>query len=161
MENKYIEELKRREIKPTAMRLLILKAMMEFEEAFCLLDLENYLVTVDKSTIFRTISIFLEKHLIHKIDDGSGSLKYAICKNTANGMQDDSHVHFYCLKCRKTFCLRHVEIPSIALPPHFTLESINFVMKGICANCAQIEDKYSPQETMNKNIFYTIQQKNE
>ena len=47
----YLDILNRRKIKPTAIRLLILKAMMQFERAFSSLDLENYLETVDKSTV--------------------------------------------------------------------------------------------------------------
>ena len=50
----YLDILKQREIRPTAIRLLILKAMMQFERAFSLLDLENELDTVDKSTVSRT-----------------------------------------------------------------------------------------------------------
>ena len=53
-ERELLEKLQLREIKPTAMRLLILKTMLETEEAVSLLDLENRLDTVDRSTIFRT-----------------------------------------------------------------------------------------------------------
>ena len=73
-ENIYLDKLGQRDIKPTAMRLLILRAMMQFNRAFSLLDLETYLDTVDKSTLSRTINLFLKHHLIHGIDDGSGSL---------------------------------------------------------------------------------------
>ena len=48
----YLKKLEQREIKPTAIRLLILKTMMQHKEAFSLLDLENELDTVDKSTIY-------------------------------------------------------------------------------------------------------------
>ena len=54
-EKVYLEKLEKREIKPTAMRLLIQKAMTRFTRAFSLLDLETELDTVDKSTIFRTV----------------------------------------------------------------------------------------------------------
>ena len=39
----YLKKLEQREIKPTAIRLLILKTMMQHKEAFSLLDLENEL----------------------------------------------------------------------------------------------------------------------
>ena len=58
-EKLYLKKLALREIKPTAIRLLILKTMMQHKEAFSLLDLENDLDTVDKSTIYRTITLFL------------------------------------------------------------------------------------------------------
>ena len=104
----YLDILKQREIRPTAIRLLILKAMMRFERAFSLLDLENELDTVDKSTVSRTINLFLDHHLIHCIDDGSGSLKYSVCGNDCNCSVSELHAHFYCLKCHRTFCLRNI-----------------------------------------------------
>ena len=70
-EDIYLDKLDRRGIKPTAIRLLVIKAMMQAERAVSLLDLETLLDTVDKSTISRTIALFLSHHLIHSIDDGS------------------------------------------------------------------------------------------
>ena len=52
MEEKvYLDKLAKRDIKPTAIRLLILKSMMEAGRAVSQLDLETLLDTVDKSTI--------------------------------------------------------------------------------------------------------------
>lgn len=132
----YLRILNKREIKPTAMRLLILKTMMQQKLAFSLLDLENELDTVDKSTIYRTITLFLTHHLIHGIDDGSGSLKYAVCSNECNCEVNDLHTHFYCENCQCTFCLKSTHIPIVQLPDGFLVESINYVIKGICANCS-------------------------
>ena len=54
MEEKvYLDKLAKRDIKPTAIRLLILKSMMEAGRAVSQLDLETLLDTVDKSTISR------------------------------------------------------------------------------------------------------------
>lgn len=133
----YLDILNKREIKPTAIRLLVLKAMMEFERAFSLLDLENYLDTVDKSTVSRTINLFLDHHLIHCIDDGSGSLKYSVCGEDCSCSIEELHAHFYCLKCHKTFCLRNIPAPTVQLPRNFTLESINYVLKGCCEDCSK------------------------
>lgn len=135
-ETEYLAILEKREIKPTAMRLLILKAMTRFTRAFSLSDLETDLDTVDKSTIFRTINLFLEHHLIHEIDDGSGSLKYSVCSNECTCSVDDLHVHFYCRNCHKTYCFRKIHVPTVTLPGGFTLEGINYVLKGLCAECS-------------------------
>ena len=110
--------------------------MMQAERAVSLLDLETLLDTVDKSTISRTIALFLSHHLIHSIDDGSGSLKYAVCDNSCNCVVQDLHSHFYCEKCHRTFCLEGTHIPVIDLPEGFTLHSINYVLKGICQECS-------------------------
>ena len=91
---------------------------------------------VDKSTLFRTLTLFLAHHLVHGIDDGTGSLKYALCSSDCDCEIDDLHTHFYCTHCRRTFCLRGVAVPQVGLPDGFSAETINFVIKGICADCS-------------------------
>lgn len=132
----YLKKLEKRNIKPTAMRLLILKTMMQLDRAVSLLDLENELVTVDKSTIFRTITLFLGHHLIHGVDDGTGSLKYAVCSNECNCSVDKQHTHFYCQSCHRTFCLKSIRVPVVQLPDGFAIQSINYVIKGLCSECS-------------------------
>lgn len=136
-----VERLNRRGIRSTAIRILVLKSMLEVDRAVSLLDLENLLDTVDKSTLFRTINLFASHRLIHSIDDGSGSLKYAVCSDDCLCEVDDLHAHFYCEACQKTFCLINTPIPTVTLPDGFTLESANYVLKGLCPACAEKERK--------------------
>ncbi len=136
MEKEYEKRLEERGIKPTAVRLLIFRAMVSHPQAFSLSDLEIKLDTVDKSTLFRTISLFHKNLLIHSIDDGSGSVKYSVCSSDCNCTIRELHVHFSCNRCKKTFCLKNISIPDIQLPPGFLPESVNFVIKGLCADCS-------------------------
>ncbi len=129
------ERLEARKIVPTAVRLLILREMLKFRRAFSLSDLENSLDTVDRSTLYRTLVIFHDKHLIHSIDDGTGSVKYSVCSEECKCAWNDLHVHFYCNACLKTYCLESIPIPSVSLPPGFTISSANFVLKGCCSRC--------------------------
>ena len=135
----YLDKLKHRGIRPTATRLLILRNMMRGDEAVSLPDMERYLPTVDKSTISRTLSLFLLNRLVHVIDDGSGSLKYAVCSDDCDCSVEDEHTHFYCTSCHRTFCLKHIAVPVVDLPPGFTLSSINYVLKGLWPECAEAE----------------------
>lgn len=139
MEDMYLNKLSFRDIKPTAIRLLILRTMMEMKRAVSMTDLEAKLDTVDKSTIFRTLSLFLSHHLIHGVDDGSGSLKYAVCEDCCMCTVEDQHTHFYCEHCHNTYCIRNVHAPTVVLPDGFVQTSINYVIKGICADCAARE----------------------
>jgi Fur family ferric uptake transcriptional regulator len=138
-ENKttYEQKLLSRDIKPTAVRLLVFKEIKRLKQAFSLHSLEDKMVTVDKSTLFRTILLFHAKHLIHSIDDGSGSVKYSLCADECNCEIVDLHPHFYCEKCRNTFCLHHAQIPKVQLPENYLLSSINFVLKGECGECSR------------------------
>lgn len=127
--------LNNRNIKPTAMRELVLKVFTEQTTAISLAELEHKFHKADKVTLFRTLKTFEENKLIHSIDDGTGSVKYALCTESCQCNPDDLHVHFFCTSCHHTFCLNDIPIPSINLPVHFNLESISMVVKGICSNC--------------------------
>lgn len=135
-EKRLVSLLEERDIRPTALRLLILGTMFGFDRAFSLADLEERLDTVDRSTLFRTLALFLAHRLVHGIDDGSGALKYALCSSDCACEIDDLHTHFYCTRCRQTFCLRGVAVPCVGLPEGFSVETANFVIKGICAACS-------------------------
>jgi len=134
--NKKIEnKLINKHVKPTAMRELVLKILSEQTHAVSLADIESIFDKADRTTLYRTLKTFEENKLIHSIDDGTGSVKYALCKETCQCNPDDLHVHFLCTKCEHTYCLNDIAIPSIILPVHFKLETINMVVKGICVNC--------------------------
>lgn len=128
-------KLENRNIKPTAMRELVLKVLREQTAAISLADLEQAFEKADKVTLYRTLKTFEENKLIHSIDDGTGSVKYALCEESCQCYPKDLHVHFLCIQCRKTYCLSDIPVPSVILPKDFTLENINMVIKGICSNC--------------------------
>ncbi|MDR2472613.1 MAG: transcriptional repressor [Tannerella sp.] len=133
----FINKLEESGVNPTAVRLLVFRSMNSFSRMFSLADLEDDLDTVDKSTLSRTIRLFIQHKLIHSIDDGSGSVKYAVCSEGCNCTLDDLHVHFHCHECRTTFCLENVAIPAIKLPQGFVTDNINLVMKGLCSECSK------------------------
>ncbi len=135
-------QLTHRGIKPTALRVLILRTLHELNRAASLTDIETRLVTVDKSTIFRTLTLFLAHHLVHGVEDGSGQMKYALCADDCRcGDEEvdawsDLHAHFYCERCHHTYCLRGLPIPAVALPHGFQLHTAMYVLKGLCPQCA-------------------------
>lgn len=135
-EKSLLEKLELRKIKPTAIRLLVLKTMMKLNRAVSLSDLEDELQTVDKSTIFRTITLFAEHHLLHAVDDGSGAVKYAVCGDECSCSVADQHVHFYCENCHCAFCFRQQAVPVVQVPEGFVLQGVNYVLKGLCPACA-------------------------
>lgn len=99
-----------RNLKPTAMRELVLSALKEQQVAVSLTDLEKLFDNADRTTLYRTLKTFEANKLIHSIDDGSGSLKYALCNETCQCEPEDLHVHFFCLECQQTYCLNHLSL---------------------------------------------------
>lgn len=122
------EYLSQREVRPTAVRTLIWRTLLKFDYVFALSDLEGLLPTVDRSTLFRTMNLFVEKELVHTVDDGSGQQKYCLLHT--------QHVHLTCTKCGKTICLENQEIPRVEVPEGFEVKHISYVIQGICAHCA-------------------------
>ena len=134
--NKNIDnKLNAKSIKSTAMRQLVLQVLAEQKTAISLPELEKKFDKVDKVTLYRTLKTFEENKLIHSIDNGTGSIKYALCRESCQCHPEDLHVHFFCTKCKQTYCLNDIPVPSVNLPVYFTLENINMVVKGICSNC--------------------------
>ncbi|MGV3640106.1 MAG: Fur family transcriptional regulator [Adhaeribacter sp.] len=128
--------LQQKQIRPTAMRLLVLDYLLQQSSATSLNDLEAWFHRSDRVTLYRTLKTFEEKGLVHKIDDGTGSVKYARCQDDClTHAHQDLHVHFNCKVCGETFCLPTSRIPGIPLPDKFQAEEVNLVMKGVCGNC--------------------------
>ena len=122
-------------IRVTAVRLLIWRTMhKQFAGIFNLADLEEALPTVDKSTLFRTLTLFNDSHLIDAIDDGSGSQKYCL-RCADDPLSGVRHVHFNCRVCHRTVCLTDVTLPEVTLPEGYTAEDIEYVVKGVCPKC--------------------------
>ncbi len=122
-------------VRVTAVRLMIWKYIRHHVEGiFSLIDLEEAMPTVDRSTLFRTLNTFSDAHLLHHVDDGSGSQKYCVCHHD-DTRQCMGHVHIACRICHQTFCLKNVAVPKVSLPEGFTPEETEYVVKGVCANC--------------------------
>lgn len=129
------EKLKRKSIKPTVMRLLVLKHLFEENRALTLNEIEVLFEKADKSTIFRTLRTFQENYLVHRINDGSGAIKYALCEDDCVCSLEDNHIHLLCSKCEKTYCLKSTPIPPPSLPSGFKAIFANYLIEGICSDC--------------------------
>lgn len=123
-------------VRPTAVRSLIYRAAEAHVNTFSLAELEEELATVDKSTIFRTLMLFAEHHLLHEIEDGSGSKKYCVCHRDHACAIEERHVHFYCERCRTTYCLEHTFIPPVDIPEGFVATDGEYIIKGLCPRCS-------------------------
>lgn len=125
-------------VKPTANRILIARALDQADNPMSLSDLEIRLETIDRSNIFRTLSLFRKHHLVHIIEDGSDSVKYELCRsdNSIDDNDSDLHLHFHCERCHSTTCLDQIPIPPVTLPDGYLPLSANYVVKGLCPVCA-------------------------
>ncbi len=136
-ESKYIELLESRGIRATANRIMIIKALAAEQFPKSMKELENTLVLIDKSNIFRALTIFRQHHLVHTIEDGNGGTRYELCLSHSEEDDDDEHVHFFCENCGRIVCLNSIPVPAVSLPEGYEHHSTNFLVKGICPECAR------------------------
>lgn len=135
-ENRYTRLLTEHGVKPTSNRILIIKALATAGRPMSLSELERNILTIDKSSVFRALTIFREHHLLHVIEDSGDGVRYELC----NGHDDedgdsDVHAHFYCERCHRTFCIDNVPVPPVPLPAGYRQTSVNYIMKGLCPEC--------------------------
>ncbi|MES3017238.1 MAG: transcriptional repressor [Bacteroidota bacterium] len=136
--NQVVEQrLEAKGVKPTAMRNLVLNYLSRQPSAVSLTELEKALAPVDRITVYRTLKTFEEHCLVHSIDDGTGSARYALCKEDCDDSpHHDLHIHFHCGHCNETYCLPKTLIPPIALPEGFKQNEMSLLVKGICQKCS-------------------------
>lgn len=134
---KYAPLLIEHGIKPTANRLIIAEALDQSSHPLSMKDIEDRILSLDKSSISRTLSLFRTHHLVHAIDDGCTSVKYELCHSHQHkdGIDEDEHVHFHCTVCHKTICLHDTPLPQMTIPAGFELQHVNLILRGICPNC--------------------------
>lgn len=134
--------IKRKRLTPT--REEIYNVLCSHDEALSMMDIELLTDTIDKSTISRTIHLFLEVGAIHKIDDGTGIFKFATSPLITT--EDAPHAHFFCTVCQRTYCLDettasslfdvHANTKNDILPEGFICKSISILIKGSCPRCS-------------------------
>ena len=124
-------------IKPTANRIVVAKTLAAAERPMSLTELEYKILSIDKSGVFRALTLFREHHLVHVIEDGGDGVRYELChSHDGHAEDDDQHVHFYCERCHRTFCLTDMPIPTVSLPAGYELHDINYMAKGLCPECS-------------------------
>lgn len=123
-------------IRPTANRIIVVQAMCKSETSFTLAELEHEIGTIDKSNIFRTLTLFKQHHLVHVLEGSGEGVRYELCHSHNHEHDDDTHVHFYCERCMKTFCLPALAVPPVELPQGYEMTTVNYMVKGLCPACS-------------------------
>ena len=100
--------LKEHGIRLTANRILIARTLSTMSYPASMKELETKIQTIDKSNIFRTLLLFKQHHLVHQMEDGNDVVRFELCQSQDENTDDDMHVHFYCERCQRTYCLSDI-----------------------------------------------------
>ncbi len=116
----------------TAIRTKLLEILYIAEEALSSKEIESKLDDdVDRVTLYRTIKLFEEKKIIHKIVIDDQVTKYKLI----NSQKGKEHPHFHCTECDKVLCLPDTPLPSCKLPDGFSIQAQSTIVEGTCQNC--------------------------
>src|SRR6478672_409029 len=130
------EILRRKNLSVTDSRRKILTLFLSSHDALAHGDIEKKAgEKFDRVTVYRTLQTFVEKGIIHTIPTSDNSVRYALCKDCAEGHHHDDHVHFVCSNCKKTICLDDIVSPDIRLPEGYEAHDVQVVINGICKDC--------------------------
>ncbi len=135
MKTEIEELLRKKEIKITANRILILELLLNTPHSLSIATIEKALPWADRATIFRTLKTFEKKALLHAVKDDDKPIKYAICSDACEVNYHKIHPHFHCDTCGNTFCLYDYDFRLPKLPDNYTADKYSLVINGICSNC--------------------------
>lgn len=120
-------------LKKTKLRLALLNCFIKAKHAQSYAAIKKSLgVEIDKSTLYRNLSVFEQAGIIHRINDQSGVAKYAFGK--AHG-HDGNHAHFVCENCQMVYCMEDAMTTQISVPKGFKKKAVQTIVKGICSDC--------------------------
>ncbi|WP_420573308.1 Fur family transcriptional regulator [Kordia sp.] len=91
---------------------------------------------INRATIYRVLNRFCEDGVLHRIVAEDGKQYFALCINCEDRKLPDNHFHFRCTSCETIECLE--EPVHFSIPKHYSVETINCVLTGVCATCASI-----------------------
>jgi len=133
IKNDTVEIIRKAGLKATPARLLILKLFIESSFPLSAELIHKKTSKTDSATVYRTLSIFLSKNLIQKIELGGNASVYEL--------KGKHHHHIVCQKCGlvEDFTECHIDKLQNAImrsSKHFNkIKEHSFELFGLCQKC--------------------------
>ncbi len=150
-EERYRQILKKSGVRPTARRILILKAISEGRRPLSASEImtlqESRGLRMDRATLYRTLNLFLEKGLVQRFSSADSSFRFGIGTRIEDegGRRLHDHPHFFCTACGRMSCLAadavNIELPQEASSMPGRAVKIEIRIDGICHECQKRGDE--------------------
>jgi len=132
----YKDILKKANLRVTQVRKRVVERLLDADFALTPHEIEEAFDQIDRVTLYRTLKSFEQKGIIHKVNDGTGIDKFAMCEQECTeDHHHDEHIHFNCNVCGHTYCVDEIRMPEIKMPHGFSVQSTDIIVKGICNHC--------------------------
>lgn len=147
MNESYFKDLlKKNGLKVTSQRLIVLEAVascpgkhLSAEEIYDLVH-ESY-PEVGLATVYRTLQVLLELHMIDKVNFDDGVVRYEMCEQSETARH--RHHHLICKKCGKVYAFEDDPLDNlertILLTTGFEVVDHEVKLYGYCRDCIEKE----------------------
>ena len=120
----------------TKSRKKVLKSFLKSLKPLSLKEIRLLVGDIDRVTLFRVLSVFEKKQILHKIRLENGQDLFALCQEECKGDNHiHNHIHFQCEACSDVACLPINNFPTLNIP-NYIFNNININVSGFCANCS-------------------------
>lgn len=131
--------LERLKVRKTPARLATLETILELESTFTtsqLLTLVSERVNIDQATVYRIVTLLLERLVIREVAVLNGIQHYELAC-----IHNPVHPHLICSRCGRIECLEAVDfdrvLTLINYDEDFQIDNINININGICKRCRE------------------------
>lgn len=136
----YSNELRRRGLSVTRLRLAIMDALHELGRTATSAELTGRLQdgqSIHRTTVYRNLAALEDAELVRKVPTGGREFVYEL----TCGHSPEVHPHFTCRRCGRVECLNPVDLSSVwgllvqdrGLRP----ERAEVTLVGLCEDCAR------------------------
>jgi Fur family transcriptional regulator, ferric uptake regulator len=133
-EKKATSLLADRGLKKTRQRLSILNLLLSSTTPLSHQEISKKIPWLDKVTVYRVLSSFLEKNIAHRIETQDHTWHFAVCPC---GHTAHCHPHFSCRKCGRVECLSDMKLPVWGKPKNgYRIENQEIYLHGLCVQCS-------------------------
>jgi len=127
--------IKSHQLSVTKIRKKVLRVFLKSLKPLTLQDIRLLVGSIDRITLFRILSTFEDKGIIHKIRLEHGDVLYALCQETCQaGKHNHKHIHFKCESCDTVSCLTIDNFPIFSIP-NYQFNNVNINVSGFCQLC--------------------------
>jgi Fur family ferric uptake transcriptional regulator/Fur family zinc uptake transcriptional regulator len=96
------------------------------------------LTTLDRVTLYRTLTALQDAGLVHRVQDLDGAWRF--CAHARQGKAcPGGHAHFHCTRCGRMRCLTDQALPWISVSEGARVTGKQLVVYGLCPTCAARE----------------------
>jgi len=120
----------------TSVRTAVLGVLLNAESALAhpeVLEKLKSFGEFDRVTVYRVLDWLVLHGLAHKVAGTGRACRFQATLANMN----HRHAHFQCRECGKICCLSDIQPELSKFPEHFTIESIELNIKGICDDCGR------------------------